>query len=160
GSATSGTTSPSVTGRGPPRRSALATGLGRKSSCSIARRTRSAISGATPASALTTRETVFRLTPARKATSRIVGRNVLAICLTSSWGSLPGATRIRDATAPGYAPAVASPPRHRVEIEYCTRCRWMLRAAWIGQELLTTFEAEIGSLTLVPSVGGVFDVRV
>ena len=25
---------------------------------------------------------------------------------------------------------------------------------------MTTFEAEIGSLTLVPSVGGVFDVRV
>ncbi|KAJ1475904.1 hypothetical protein T484DRAFT_3139348 [Baffinella frigidus] len=25
-----------------------------------------------------------------------------------------------------------------VEIEYCTGCRWMLRAAWLAQELLTT----------------------
>ena len=24
----------------------------------------------------------------------------------------------------------------RVEIEYCTQCRWLLRAAWMAQELL------------------------
>src|SRR3954452_5276284 len=36
--------------------------------------TRAAVSCATPGSALTTRETVFRLTPAVLATSRIVGR--------------------------------------------------------------------------------------
>lgn len=48
----------------------------------------------------------------------------------------------------------------RVEIEYCTRCRWLLRAAWTAQELLTTFEAEIGEVSLVPGTGGVFDVRV
>lgn len=47
-----------------------------------------------------------------------------------------------------------------VEIEYCTQCRWLLRAAWMAQELLTTFEAEIGGVTLVPGVGGVFDVRI
>jgi selenoprotein W-related protein len=52
------------------------------------------------------------------------------------------------------------PPQHRIEIEYCTRCRWLLRAAWVAQELLTTFEAEIGELALRPSAGGVFDVRV
>ena len=50
--------------------------------------------------------------------------------------------------------------RHRVEIEYCTQCRWMLRAAWVAQELLTTFEAELGEVALVPGKGGVFDVRV
>ena len=32
----------------------------------------------------------------------------------------------------------------RVEIEYCTQCRWLLRAAWMAQELLTTFAAELG----------------
>jgi selenoprotein W-related protein len=47
-----------------------------------------------------------------------------------------------------------------VEIRYCTRCRWLLRAAWTAQELLTTFEGEIERLSLVPGTGGVFDVRV
>ena len=34
----------------------------------------------------------------------------------------------------------------------------MLRAAWMAQELLTTFEAEIGEVALSPGKGGVFDV--
>jgi selenoprotein W-related protein len=46
----------------------------------------------------------------------------------------------------------------RVEIRYCTQCRWMLRAAWMAQELLTTFQDEIGEMALVPSTGGVFEV--
>ena len=48
----------------------------------------------------------------------------------------------------------------RVEIEYCTQCRWLLRAGWTAQELLTTFQAEIGEVALVPGTGGIFDVRV
>lgn len=48
----------------------------------------------------------------------------------------------------------------RIEIEYCTQCRWLLRAAWMAQELLTTFQAEIGELALMPGSGGVFEVRV
>jgi selenoprotein W-related protein len=48
----------------------------------------------------------------------------------------------------------------RIEIEYCRLCRWMLRAAWMQQELLTTFEEELGGVTLVPGTGGVFVVRV
>jgi selenoprotein W-related protein len=48
----------------------------------------------------------------------------------------------------------------RVEIEYCTQCRWLLRAAWMAQELLTTFQDEIGEVALLPSTGGVFEVRV
>ncbi len=47
-----------------------------------------------------------------------------------------------------------------MEIEYCTRCRWLPRAAWLAQELLTTFEAELGAVALVPGTGGVFTVRV
>ncbi len=50
--------------------------------------------------------------------------------------------------------------RPRVEIEYRTRCRWLLRAAWTAQELLTTFEAELGEVALVPGTGGIFEVRV
>ena len=47
-----------------------------------------------------------------------------------------------------------------VAIQYCTGCRWMLRAAYFGTELMTTFGHEIDSLTLIPSrppeEGGVF----
>ncbi|MFQ5974296.1 MAG: SelT/SelW/SelH family protein [Alphaproteobacteria bacterium] len=48
----------------------------------------------------------------------------------------------------------------KVEIQYCRQCRWMLRAAWMAQELLTTFEEDLGGVTLVPGTGGVFEVRV
>ncbi len=48
----------------------------------------------------------------------------------------------------------------RVEIEYCTQCRWLLRAAWVAQELLTTFEQELREVALVPGSGGIFEVRV
>ncbi|CAN5216369.1 SelT/SelW/SelH family protein [soil metagenome] len=47
----------------------------------------------------------------------------------------------------------------RIEIHYCTQCRWMLRAAWMAQELLTTFEADIAEIALIPGTGGVFEVR-
>jgi selenoprotein W-related protein len=52
------------------------------------------------------------------------------------------------------------PSSPRIEIEYCTQCRWLLRAAWMAQELLTTFEQEIGEVALRPGTGGVFEVRV
>jgi selenoprotein W-related protein len=48
----------------------------------------------------------------------------------------------------------------RIEIEYCTQCRWLLRAAWMAQELLTTFQEEVGEVALQPGTGGVFEVRV
>jgi len=47
----------------------------------------------------------------------------------------------------------------RIEIEYCTQCKWLIRAAWMAQELLTTFEAELGEVALKPGTGGVFDIR-
>ncbi len=50
---------------------------------------------------------------------------------------------------------MASP---RVEIRYCTQCKFMLRAAYLAQELLTTFEKELGEVALVPSSGGIFEV--
>ncbi len=46
-----------------------------------------------------------------------------------------------------------------VEIEYCTQCRWLLRAAWLAQELLTTFDADLNAVSLMPGTGGVFEVR-
>lgn len=53
---------------------------------------------------------------------------------------------------------MSRPPR--IEIEYCTQCRWLLRAGWTAQELLATFEAEIGKVALLPGSGGIFEVRV
>jgi selenoprotein W-related protein len=47
----------------------------------------------------------------------------------------------------------------RLEIEYCTQCRWLMRAAWTAQELLTTFQKELGEVALVPGTGGVFEIR-
>jgi selenoprotein W-related protein len=47
-----------------------------------------------------------------------------------------------------------------VRIEYCRQCRWMLRAAWMAQELLVTFEEELGGVMLRPGTGGVFEVSV
>lgn len=52
------------------------------------------------------------------------------------------------------------PNASTVTIIYCTQCRWLLRAAWIAQELLTTFEQDLAGVTLVPGGGGVFEVRV
>lgn len=48
---------------------------------------------------------------------------------------------------------------NQIEIEYCTQCRWLLRAAWIAQELLTTFEGDLQRVSLLPGSGGVFEVR-
>jgi len=49
---------------------------------------------------------------------------------------------------------------HRIEIHYCPGCRWLLRAAWMAQELLTTFEHELAEVALKPDrKGGVFIVR-
>ncbi|MDH3309505.1 MAG: SelT/SelW/SelH family protein [Gammaproteobacteria bacterium] len=47
----------------------------------------------------------------------------------------------------------------RVEIEYCNQCRFILRASWLSQELLTTFADELGEVALVPGSGGIFEVR-
>lgn len=47
---------------------------------------------------------------------------------------------------------------NKIEIKYCTQCRWLMRSAWMAQELLTTFEQEISELTLKPGTGGIFEV--
>jgi len=54
---------------------------------------------------------------------------------------------------------MGAPAKPRIEIEYCTGCRWMLRAAWMAQELLTTFQDEVGEVALIPGQGGVFEIR-
>jgi selenoprotein W-related protein len=38
-----------------------------------------------------------------------------------------------------------------ITIEYCPKCHWLLRAAYMAQELLTTFENDLKGVTLQPS---------
>ncbi|MFZ1327007.1 MAG: SelT/SelW/SelH family protein [Candidatus Contendobacter sp.] len=48
----------------------------------------------------------------------------------------------------------------RISILYCTQCHWLLRAAWLAQELLSTFADDVGEVALQPGRGGVFEIRV
>lgn len=48
----------------------------------------------------------------------------------------------------------------RVEISYCRQCRWLLRAGWLAQELLSSLDEELGEVALRPGSGGVFTVTV
>ncbi|MFW8633802.1 SelT/SelW/SelH family protein [Cribrihabitans pelagius] len=51
-------------------------------------------------------------------------------------------------------------PKPVVTITYCTGCNWLLRAGWMAQELLQTFEGSLGGVTLVPGEsGGIFEIR-
>ena len=45
-----------------------------------------------------------------------------------------------------------------IVITYCTQCQWLLRAAWLAQELLSTFGDDLGRVSLVPASGGVFHI--
>ena len=48
--------------------------------------------------------------------------------------------------------------RARIEIHYCTKCRFILRANWLAQELLMTFNDKIGELALIPTSNGEFTI--
>ena len=45
-----------------------------------------------------------------------------------------------------------------IVITYCTQCQWLLRAAWLAQELLSTFGEDLGRVSLVPASGGTFHI--
>jgi len=47
----------------------------------------------------------------------------------------------------------------RITIAYCTQCQWLLRAAWLAQELLSTFGQSIGEVALRPGTGGIFEIH-
>ncbi|KAI3399048.1 hypothetical protein diail_7848 [Diaporthe ilicicola] len=51
-------------------------------------------------------------------------------------------------------------PLPRVTIKFCTQCKWMLRAAYYAQELLSTFSTSLGEVALQPSTGGTFIVEI
>ena len=48
-----------------------------------------------------------------------------------------------------------------VTIEYCPKCGWMLRAAYMAQELLTTFTEDIYAVSLRPAeISGTYIIYV
>lgn len=47
-----------------------------------------------------------------------------------------------------------------VAVVYCRQCNWLMRSAWMAQELLSTFSEELGGVTLTPSTGGAFRIEV
>ncbi|EFR02956.1 selenoprotein W family protein [Nannizzia gypsea CBS 118893] len=63
-----------------------------------------------------------------------------------------------DLIADSHATAPVNLPR--VTITFCTQCKWMLRAAYFAQELLSTFSTALGEVSLVPGTGGVFTVTI
>lgn len=52
-------------------------------------------------------------------------------------------------------------PKPTISIEYCPKCGWMLRAAYMAQELLGTFTDDINGVLLKPSeVGGAYVISI
>ena len=48
-----------------------------------------------------------------------------------------------------------------ITIEYCPKCGWLLRAAYMAQEILTTFADELKGVTLQPAeVSGRYTIYV
>jgi selenoprotein W-related protein len=46
-----------------------------------------------------------------------------------------------------------------ITIVYCPKCNWLLRSAYMAQELLTTFADDLNAVTLQPSeTGGDFHI--
>lgn len=44
-------------------------------------------------------------------------------------------------------------PLPRIAITYCSMCNWLLRSAWMAQELLQTFGQDLGEVVLIPRTG-------
>ncbi len=49
---------------------------------------------------------------------------------------------------------------NKIKILYCTQCNWLLRSAWMAQELLSTFDNELTEVSLMPGTGGLFEIKV
>ncbi len=48
----------------------------------------------------------------------------------------------------------------KILIRYCPKCNWLLRSAWMTQELLHTFVDDLQSVTLEPACeAGMFEIH-
>ncbi len=110
-------------------------------------------------------ETVGRPRPITPLTNPA---RVKAPVTIATWArlSMPDHCQATRASTIGYASATAEQcPRDRmtkprIAITYCTQCHWLLRAAWMAQELLSTFSEELGEVALRPATGGAFQIEV
>ena len=66
----------------------------------------------------------------------------------------PQTLRARHAARSATPRCAASEADVAVSICYCSRCNWMLRSAWLSQELLTTFNGTLTAVTLQPDHSG------
>lgn len=48
----------------------------------------------------------------------------------------------------------------KIVITYCCQCQWLLRAAWMAQELLSTFADDVSEVSLRPATGGVYRIDI
>ncbi|TLD12816.1 uncharacterized protein PgNI_04600 [Pyricularia grisea] len=81
---------------------------------------------------------------------------------TTSIG-LSSSSLSRSTASNAIAATTATPPPlllPRITIKFCTQCKWMLRAAYYAQELLSTFSTGLGEVALQPSTGGTFIVQI
>ncbi|KAI0862340.1 hypothetical protein F4860DRAFT_513049 [Xylaria cubensis] len=72
----------------------------------------------------------------------------------------PAHAHASASTSPASQAKGLSSPLPRVTIRFCTQCRWMLRAAYFAQELLSTFSTSLGEVALQPATGGIFVVEI
>ncbi len=53
------------------------------------------------------------------------------------------------------------PPKPTIVITYCPKCNWLLRSAYMAQEILTTFTNEVEGVLLKPAiVAGTYQIYV
>lgn len=46
----------------------------------------------------------------------------------------------------------------KITVHYCVLCQWLLRSAWLAQELLSTFSDDLAEVALAPSTKGTFKI--
>ena len=49
--------------------------------------------------------------------------------------------------------------QRRLEIEFCTKCRFQGRAFWLARELFDVVPELVKEIALIPASGGMFTVR-
>ena len=48
--------------------------------------------------------------------------------------------------------------KYIITINFCTKCGWLTRAAWMAQEIINTYVNDIQSVNLVPGDDGKFEI--
>lgn len=52
----------------------------------------------------------------------------------------------------------SSDNKPELHIHYCSQCNWLMRSAWLAQEVLNTFSEQLASVSLHPGTGGRFEI--